>query len=187
MPPRIRKTATVCGICREPEYAHDLCRRHYMQNYESQNAIKIKAQRAQYRVENHEAILQAKAAYREANAELLAQRQREYAKRNPEIVMRNALQSSRTRRARKRNVSSEHIYDADMILLWGSDCYLCGRAIDLLAPRRAPATGWQDSLWRDHVISLARGGSDTLDNVRPTHALCNLRKGSNLTGGGCVL
>lgn len=29
----------------------------------------------------------------------------------------------------------------------------------------------------DHIIALADGGSDTIDNKQPTHAACNLRKG----------
>jgi 5-methylcytosine-specific restriction endonuclease McrA len=30
------------------------------------------------------------------------------------------------------------------------------------------------------VIPLSKGGNDTIENVRPAHAICNLRKGSRL-------
>jgi len=31
----------------------------------------------------------------------------------------------------------------------------------------------------DHLVPLAKGGSDTLENVRPAHGICNLRKWAN--------
>ncbi|EHU8781060.1 HNH endonuclease [Escherichia coli] len=30
----------------------------------------------------------------------------------------------------------------------------------------------------DHVQSLKNGGSNDLENIRPTHPICNLRKGA---------
>jgi 5-methylcytosine-specific restriction endonuclease McrA len=32
----------------------------------------------------------------------------------------------------------------------------------------------------DHVIPISKGGTDTLDNVRPSHAKCNLSKGNKI-------
>jgi 5-methylcytosine-specific restriction endonuclease McrA len=32
----------------------------------------------------------------------------------------------------------------------------------------------------DHVIPLSKGGSHTAENIRPSHALCNLRKSAKL-------
>jgi hypothetical protein len=45
-------------------------------------------------------------------------------------------------------------------------CHLCGRKIilDLKSP-------WRLSL--DHVLPMARGGSNTVDNVLPAHRRCN--------------
>lgn len=53
------------------------------------------------------------------------------------------------------------------VLSSSDDCYLCG---DLLA---AP-------VHVDHVVPLSRGGSYSMDNLRPTHEACNLRKGNRL-------
>lgn len=47
------------------------------------------------------------------------------------------------------------------------DCYLCG----------LPLSG---KLAYDHVHPLARGGAHFQQNIRPTHATCNLRKGDRL-------
>ena len=44
------------------------------------------------------------------------------------------------------------------------------------APRKCGLPGWQNGLHIEHVIDLALGGLDTLENVRPSHAVCNLKK-----------
>jgi 5-methylcytosine-specific restriction endonuclease McrA len=178
LPPKLRKVVTVCSLCGELEYAKGLCHPHYLQEYTRQNAERLSKQRKQWREDNHEALLEAKRLYREANAVELAEKQKAYAKSNPDIVKRLRNQSERRRRARLAGVNTENITDAEMLLRWGTDCYLCGEEIDLEAPRRSGQPGWQRSLWRDHVIPVSRSGHDTLDNVRPTHAICNLRKGS---------
>ena len=51
---------------------------------------------------------------------------------------------------------------------YGNTCHICGSEIDLT--RR-----WPDPLsaTRDHIIPRSRGGSDSLDNVRPAHLRCN--------------
>jgi 5-methylcytosine-specific restriction endonuclease McrA len=56
-------------------------------------------------------------------------------------------------------------------------CVECGDAIDLSAPRHAGSKGWERGLQIDHKIAIAEGGTDTLDNLSPTHGLCNLKKG----------
>ena len=55
-------------------------------------------------------------------------------------------------------------------------CVECGDAIDLNAPRKAGEEGWERGLQIDHKIAIAAGGPDTLDNLSPTHGLCNLNK-----------
>jgi len=158
MPPKRRKTATVCTVCGDREYAKGFCHRHYMQDYARLNANTIRDRQSQYRQDNRAEILRSKLNYRQSNKEALAE-------------------SGRLRRARMYGAGHEVFSESDMLDRWGTDCYLCGEPIDIGAPKRSPFPGWELSLWRDHVISLADGGSDSLDNVRPSHALCNLRKG----------
>jgi 5-methylcytosine-specific restriction endonuclease McrA len=38
-----------------------------------------------------------------------------------------------------------------------------------------------DDLHFDHIIPLAVGGSDTIDNIQVTHADANRKKGANLS------
>ena len=65
-----------------------------------------------------------------------------------------------------------------VILTYGTVCHLCEEEIDMLAPRRVGAPGWEKSLHRDHVVPLALGGTNTIENCRPAHAICNLKKGA---------
>jgi 5-methylcytosine-specific restriction endonuclease McrA len=119
------------------------------------------------------------ASYRDRNRESLRERGREYYLANRERVLagikkwkeRNPLKLAEykgRRRARELAatigpVDYESILERDG--LW---CYLCEVGITT------------DDLHFDHVIPLARGGSHTADNIRPTHAKCNLRKGVRL-------
>ncbi|AHH22093.1 HNH endonuclease family protein [Nocardia nova SH22a] len=50
-------------------------------------------------------------------------------------------------------------------------CALCGNEIDYSLPHLDP---W--SFVIDHVIPLAKGGTDTLDNIQAAHRYCNRLK-----------
>jgi len=54
-------------------------------------------------------------------------------------------------------------------------CHICGEGVDLSLPRtsRMGAT-------LDHVVPIARGGLDSVDNVRLAHWICNIRKSDSL-------
>lgn len=52
-----------------------------------------------------------------------------------------------------------------VVEMYGSVCWLCGR----------PITG---TVSVDHVIPRSKGGSDDLDNCRPSHLECNVRRGN---------
>lgn len=60
-----------------------------------------------------------------------------------------------------------------VVQTYGAVCYLCGGGIDLAAPRRSPM-----GLSLDHVRPRSLGGSDEIDNLRPVHFRCNLKKGN---------
>ena len=63
----------------------------------------------------------------------------------------------------------------------GAICHICGLDIDLKAPRKIGEQGWELSIHYDHVVPVVEGGPDTAENVRPAHALCNLKKGRSTT------
>jgi 5-methylcytosine-specific restriction endonuclease McrA len=82
---------------------------------------------------------------------------------------------------RRRSVNSEPYTEQQVLELYGSLCHICNKLIDLLAPRSAQkGNDWHYGLHIDHIIPLAKGGEDTLNNVKPAHAICNLSKGAKL-------
>lgn len=54
-------------------------------------------------------------------------------------------------------------------------CWLCGGAIDYTLPHLDPG-----AYVVDHVIPLAKGGTDTLSNKRAAHRACNRAKSDKL-------
>jgi 5-methylcytosine-specific restriction endonuclease McrA len=80
------------------------------------------------------------------------------------------------RYARKRGNRTEPYSFEQVIQKYGTVCYLCNFEIDMDAPRNCIGDNWEMGLHIDHVIDLQYGGPDSLDNVRPTHAKCNLNK-----------
>ena len=87
-----------------------------------------------------------------------------------------ALERNRKRKALIVGGKHEDYSVVDMLSRYGEDCYLCGEAIDLTAPRWTKEKGWEKGLHIEHYVDIALGGEDTLDNVRPAHGLCNLKK-----------
>jgi hypothetical protein len=87
-------------------------------------------------------------------------------------------EANRKRIAKDRGVYHQKWTEKELLKIYGSDCYLCRKPIDLAAPRQGE--GSQYSLWPDHMIPTSRGGANTLKNVRPCHRACNQNK-YNLT------
>jgi len=107
--------------------------------------------------------------------EKFRERSRRFAKENPEIV--NA--TLRRRKARLKNARISKYTDKQVLDLYGQNCHLCNLPIDMAAPRWTALPGWEYGLHIDHVIPISRGGDDSLENVRPSHGFCNLKKNAN--------
>ena len=96
-------------------------------------------------------------------------------KKDPAYRARKHRQKVR-RRARLRGNKVEPYTFQQVLDTYGIICYLCFKEIDLNAPRNCTGDNWEMGLHIDHVIDIQYGGADSLDNVRPTHAICNIRK-----------
>lgn len=129
--------------------------------------------------------------WREANAESFKQTLRENYLKNKEDRLLKAKQwrednrelkreYNRKRKAAARGNGYEPYSDRQVLETYGTVCYLCGREIDLDAPRWTSIPGWENGLHIDHFIPISKGGPDKIENVRPTHGLCNLIKNSNM-------
>lgn len=103
---------------------------------------------------------------------------RKWRKENLKKARANDAKKSRKRRAIKNNNSFDFYTEEQVLLFYGTKCHICKIAIDLSAPRWSAVKGFELGLHIDHLVPLAKGGSDTLENVRPAHAVCNLRKGA---------
>lgn len=110
--------------------------------------------------------------YNENHKEELRDYVRDYVKLNPDWWGRG----ERKRRALKALVETQPYGVSDVLKTWGTNCYLCDEPIDLEAPRGPGIPGWERGLHLDHVMPISAGGPDTLDNVKPAHGKCNLRK-----------
>jgi 5-methylcytosine-specific restriction endonuclease McrA len=83
---------------------------------------------------------------------------------------------NRKRKSLLRNGSAESFTDAQVISEYGNLCHICSTEIDMNAPRWTAQEGWEFGLHIDHVVPVSKGGPHSIDNVRPSHAICNLRK-----------
>lgn len=85
-----------------------------------------------------------------------------------------------SRRLLKGAVQEAYTYQ-QVLEKYGKSCHICNEAIDLKAPRRCGAEGWEKGLHIDHVVPLSKGGDDTLENVKPSHGYCNLKKHATIS------
>lgn len=163
-----------------------------------ENPEKVSTQKATYELENYERLQFTKKIWRENNKERISNAHRARVLRDPEKHKENQRESRlrnpntlptwrknnpeklrayrRRRRARKMGAESE-LYNSNQILaIYGSNCHSCSEPIDLEASRRQGVLDWEYGLHLDHLVPLALGGSDLIENIRPSHAICNLSR-----------
>ena len=115
--------------------------------------------------------------YYAANASKIYEINRRWASKNPEKVKEYSRRMASKRKALKKNNGHIPYTDQQVFDTYGTDCHICKMPIDFSAPRQAYiASGWELGLQLDHLVPLSKGGSDTLENIRPSHALCNMKK-----------
>lgn len=125
---------------------------------------------------NKELVKEKRKQHYQNNKGSILEYKKRYRKDNPDIKRR----AEARRRARKLENGFEHYTEQQVLDLYGINCHICNKLINLKASRYAGADGWEDSLHLDHVTPISKGGPDTLDNVRPAHAICNLQKSDSM-------
>jgi 5-methylcytosine-specific restriction endonuclease McrA len=138
--------------------------------------LRAETQRRWYEANAEQITARARARYAE-NPEREYARTKKWREKNPERAAELQRRGQRVRRVQMQNAASEFYTEAQVLDLYGVLCYLCGDEIDLVAPRRTGVPGWELGLHIEHVVPITAGGPDTLDNVRPSHGKCNLKKG----------
>jgi len=132
---------------------------------------------SRYREKYHDEKLVRDRQYRRDNPDKIRTYWKEWESRNPEkvaahIKKQNARPEVKARkkalkhkrRAIENSANSENV---NFELVWMRSaglCYLCGGLVD------------KGTEHYDHVIALSQGGSHTYNNVKVTHAKCNLTK-----------
>ena len=140
---------------------------------------KIKARKKQYYLANKEHIRRQQQEYQRVNRDKNAALQKGFRKRHPD----KAASYQRKRRAYLKNCISKPYTVVQILNTYGTNCHICHSPIDLNAPRKIGILGWRHGLHIDHLTPISKGGSDTLDNVRPAHGACNLSKAAKQLGG----
>ncbi len=158
--------------CMSPHHGKGMCKNHYLQWYYSQNKEKIIQNVKKYRTNNLDKVKEKKAEYYQKNKESIINKVKSYREQNMEVER----SAKRRRRARIKNNGYDFYTEKQVLELYGTTCYLCNTAIDMNAPRLVGKPGWEKGLHIEHVIDIAKGGPDTLANVKPAHAICNLKK-----------
>lgn len=145
--------------------------------YSQINKERISLRNKEYRLKNLEKRTQQFKEWYKENKKHNSLRKKEWVKNNPDKVER---QLSR-RRARRLGNGAEPYAVQEVLNLYGTDCHICNLPIDFSAPRHPRTPGWEQGLHIDHVIPISQGGPDTIDNVRPSHAICNMQKGAKMS------
>lgn len=135
------------------------------------NAARLKA----YRKANSEAIAASRKVYYGTHREAVLLVVAEYGKANLEA--RAATQ--RKRRARKASATGSFTVNewVDLRESYGNRCLCCGQREGDISIKN----GSSIKITPDHVIPLARGGSNSIDNIQPLCVPCNASKGARRT------
>ena len=136
--------------------------------YKAKNPEKTKNDNKKFRLKNPEYSK----IWAKENLEKVKKARDKYYYNNVE----KTLERNRRRKARLRNNGFEPYTEKDVLEKYGTLCYLCNKEIDMSAPRWTKHKGWEQGLHIEHVIDIALGGPDCLENVRPSHGICNLTK-----------
>lgn len=141
------------------EQAAERSRRHYQNNKEEHLE-----QGRRWHEDNPEKVRRSQRDYYYRNKEARLENRRRWARENPDKV----AQQNETRRAREAGAAVEEINYKRIYKRDRDICYLCGRKVK------------KTERHLDHVVPLSRGGPHSEDNIRVTHARCNLMKGTKL-------
>jgi HNH endonuclease len=181
----VRAKETSCDDCKKAN-------NEYGKKYRSSNPSALAKKReydAKWQLNNPEKVKAKYKRYYDSHQEQQIAKSKKWRDENPEkdkatrsLWWKNnldkAAQYNSIRRARRLSADHSPYSKEEVLATYGTVCYLCDIEIDLNAPRKTGTPGWEMGLHIDHYLSLKHGGTDTLQNVRPTHGICNIRKQS---------
>lgn len=175
----LRSDCKACSSLRAKRWRETNPSRHSKNNkrWAIDNPEKMAEKNKRWAKQNPDRRKEINKKYYRSNSKVLLEKNRLWKQENPEKVSENIRRANAARRARRSGVNRIPYKESDVLDLYGTICYICGEDIDLSASRKVGVLNWQRGLHLDHVVPLCLNGDDTLENVRPTHALCNIKKG----------
>ena len=167
----VKQKTEVCQPCRE-------ARNTYRSLYYKAHPEKKRAMDIRYNERHPGQRNQYDKKYRDNNRDKTRTATLRWNKDHPDLMR----EAARKRRATKLDNGHVPYTESQVLDLYGTSCHICLIPVDLGVPRRiGKEEGWELGLHIDHVIPIIAGGPDTLENVRPSHAICNMKKGSKMT------
>jgi 5-methylcytosine-specific restriction endonuclease McrA len=143
--------------------------RELVRSWDSAHVDRKRAVSDIWRKANADRVHEADVAWRNANPEKVKAASAKYQKANADRVSMWKRDGHSLRRARIREQSAGPVDYAAILAEHGMVCHIC---LDVIASL--------SDLQMDHVIPLSKGGPHAAENIRPSHALCNLRKGAKI-------
>lgn len=128
---------------------------------------KVQIYSRKYAEKNKEKLIIRRKKYRDTHLEQCKNRSKKWASENPE---RRRELASRRRAFKQSSVINQVSYNK-ILARDGRICHICKKDILLF-----------DKLHFDHVIPLVKGGAHSMENIKPSHAKCNMSKGMKLLG-----
>jgi len=154
----------------------------YIAEYREKNRDLLNAKKRDWVARNNDRVNEVvRARYSRKKEHILKQRRDRY--HNLEDVREKNLERNRVRAALRRDPNWVFYSIEDVLEKYGTDCHICEEPIDFNAPRKVGIEGWEKGLHLDHFIPLTKGGGDSIENMRPSHGICNIRKGNKLKFG----
>ena len=150
-------------------------KRAYDADYRARNGERLRAQSKEYYQQNRDAVIASTSEWQRNNPVAVRAKNKRWSDANPEKV--KAAKAARyqanrdqhreyvrNRRMRIRKVGGQFTEGEfkRKLALYANRCHWCGRVI-------------QD-VHRDHLIPLAKGGTNFISNVVPSCVPCNMRK-----------
>jgi 5-methylcytosine-specific restriction protein A len=147
---------------REYYRAYNAANRDHRQAYRDANREHIRELLRVYRRDHQEKVRAAKRKWANNNRAKASEAHRRWRRNNPDKV----LQNDHRRRARVRNAKGKFTLDEWLALKRAYE-YTC-----LACRRQEP----EIKLVPDHVVPIARGGANDIDNIQPLCEICNKRE-----------
>lgn len=142
------------------------CRKAYQTAWRADNRTKHRKYSRKYYKEHKEQRAEYYAGWRSENAEKKAEYDRQWRIANPDRMKERRRIENARRRARLENADGDFTVEEweELKEGYGNTCLKCGK--------REPEV----KITPDHVVPLALGGSNNIDNIQPLCWGCNAQK-----------